>query len=680
MSSTSEIRKNYIRKIDEDEQNIKIMSDDLFNLGLNMYSKEYSFDSALFNSFALSYLDKTIVLHKEQLKIIETIEKYPAVIVSAPTSFGKTFCIFEYIARFYPKTIVLIVPTLALVDEYLKKIIRKYNSIFKVYKTHINYDENKHYDFNKNNIFILTHDKVMECRFYNNIEIIDLLVIDEVYKLKTDESNDRVLVLNMAYKYLADKSNKYVLLAPFIKDIEDRNILSKYPVMYKSDFSPVVNELIKIKLNNKKEKYLKTLELISDKLLLQKNLVYFPTVKDLSKFVNKYIGESYSCVDIKNELISNFLEWAKDEIHEDWYVVKAMERGFLVHNGQLPLGVRLMQIDLYENNNDFKNMLCTSTLLEGVNICSKNIIITSPQRNTTEFDAFDFYNLVGRTGRLNKHYLGYAYYLQGPNDRDYIYEDAVKTIKFELTDNESKDIDIINGNYESNEEFLSFINELGITYTDYIENIGYKYRFSTIKELYYFYKSNYHSLLDIINKIINDDTIGRYYLLCPLLQIIYCETSVTHKVNINSKIIGYSLHKNRYSIKYIINQILKKNKENIDTLISSAIRLKYSEIEHEIYSKVKIIRFFLECSKCNQMQLDVIEQKILHPIEVQYFSNSEIRKNLKGLGIYEKDIENIVKVIGDEIEDIEILKNALKENYKNFKNISFLSKYIIEQL
>lgn len=681
MSSTNEIRKNYIRKIEEDKQNIKIMSDDLFNLGLNMYSKEYSFDSALFNSFALSYLEKTIVLHKEQLRIIETIEKYPAVIVSAPTSFGKTFCIFEYIARSYPKTIVLIVPTLALVDEYLKKIIRKYNLIFKDYKTHINYDENKDYDFANNNIFILTHDKVMECRFYNNIETIDLLVIDEVYKLKTDEGNDRVLVLNMAYKYLADKSNKYVLLAPFIKDIEDRNILSKYPIMYKSDFSPVVNELIKIKLSSKKEKYLKTLELINGKLSLQKNLVYFPTVKDLSKFVSNYICKTYTCVDIKDGMISNFIKWAKDEIHEDWYVIKAMERGFLVHNGQLPLGIRLMQIDLYENDEDFKNMLCTSTLLEGVNICSKNIIITSPKRNTNEFDAFDFYNLVGRTGRLNKHYLGYAYYLQGPNDRDYIYEDAIKTIKFELTDNESKDIDIINGNYESNEEFLSFIRKLGIEYTDYIENIGYKYRFSTVKELYNFYKLNHHSLIDIINKIINDNTVGRYYLLCPLLQIIYCETSITHKVNINSKIIGYSLNKNRYSIKYIINQILKRNKkEDINTLISNTIRLKYSEIEHEIYSKVKIIKFFLKCSKCNQNQLDVIEQKILLPIEVQYFSNSEIRKNLKGLGIYEKDIESIVKIIGDDIEDIEILKNTLKENFSKFRSLSFLSKYIIEQL
>ena len=189
------------------------------------------------------------------------------------------------------------------------------------------------------------------------------------------------------------------------------------------------------------------------------------------------------------------------------------------------------------------------------------------------------------------------------------------------------------------------MNELNITYKDYIENIGYKYRFSTINELYTYFRANYSSLLDIINKMIKDETIGRYNLLCQLLKIIYCETTINHKVNIDSKIISYSLHKNRYSIKYIINKILEKNKENIDSLISNTIKLKYSMIEHQIYSKIKIVYYFLKCCAATEKQLNLVEQKILLPIEVQYFSNSEIRKNLKSLGVYEKDIENIINIL-----------------------------------
>ena len=57
------------------------------------------------------------------------------------------------------------------------------------------------------------------------------------------------------------------------------------------------------------------------------------------------------------------------------------------------------------------------------------------------FSAFDFFNLVGRTGRLNQHYIGDAYYIKSPNDPEFEKADAIKNIKFEIID-ESKDIDI----------------------------------------------------------------------------------------------------------------------------------------------------------------------------------------------------------------------------------------------
>ena len=72
---------------------------------------------------------------------------------------------------------------------------------------------------------------------YHIIEKIDFLVIDEVYKLETDMQNDRVLVLNMAYYYLSKKASKYVLLAPFIKEVNDIDKLEKSPVLWFKLFS-----------------------------------------------------------------------------------------------------------------------------------------------------------------------------------------------------------------------------------------------------------------------------------------------------------------------------------------------------------------------------------------------------------------------------------------------------------
>ena len=132
------------------------------------------------------------------------------------------------------------------------------------------------------------------------------------------------------------------------------------------------------------------------------------------------------------------------EIHEEWAVVKAIERGFLVHNGQIPLGTRMFQLDCFEEYEQNQSLLCTSTLLEGVNTRADSIIITKPSRYSNTkglFTAFDFFNLVGRTGRLNKHLVGCAYYLKGLEDIDYKKNDAIKEIQFEVT-SDSKDIKI----------------------------------------------------------------------------------------------------------------------------------------------------------------------------------------------------------------------------------------------
>ncbi|GIQ61633.1 hypothetical protein PACILC2_02010 [Paenibacillus cisolokensis] len=129
------LRNQFIREIDESQDptyKAEQLADKLFTLGLTMYSKNFCLDSLIYNSFALSYLDDRVSLHPEQLQIIEYISEEEGVIFSAPTSFGKTFVIFEYIARFQPDNIVLVVPTLALVDEYMKKLLSVMKRYFKI--------------------------------------------------------------------------------------------------------------------------------------------------------------------------------------------------------------------------------------------------------------------------------------------------------------------------------------------------------------------------------------------------------------------------------------------------------------------------------------------------------------------------------------------------------------------
>ncbi|WKY47714.1 DEAD/DEAH box helicase [Eubacteriaceae bacterium ES3] len=675
------VRENLIRDLDASANSTELarrMADSLFAVDLTVYSRKYSFDSLVYNSFALSHLDSSISLHPDQLDIVNTIKEKDATILSAPTSFGKTFSVFEYIVREKPSNIVLIVPTLALVDEYLKRIIKKYSDKFSEYKVYINIDEEKQYDFNGKNIFILTHDKVVNERMYTKLEEIDFLVIDEVYKLKKDLDDDRVLILNLAYLRLAGKSWKYVLLAPFIGMVEDIEKLEKSPVFIRSSFSPVVNDVQTIDILNNNDRFPETLRILREHCDCQKTLVYFPTVVSMSKFVNDMLSDLDDFEEISQSIMS-FIKWVEDEIHPEWYVIKALRKGFLVHNGQLPMGIRQLQMELFNNEDNYTNLLCTSTLLEGVNTTSKNVIITEPsragRRNGNAFTAFDFYNLVGRTGRLNKHYLGKAYYLRGPNDQDYIKSDASISIKFEITD-DSIDVDIQNGNYEQHRVFIDFINELGITYEEYVENIGGSPRFSTVKYVYDNFKQKENALLDELRNLNENDTRGRFSLIRILYEIIEGK-----KNKLEVTLINKLINKQRLRIKGIIEAaIVNSRSYNIDYIISTVIRLKNSYIEYGFYSKVQLIKFFLEKKNVEEALIRNIEEKVLHSIEVIYFTNSKQKRMLLDLGIYDRDIQRIINVIGEDFDDAVHLKELLKENNNSLRNLSYISRYVINNI
>lgn len=661
------------------------IADDLFALDLTMYSSTYSFDSVIYNSFAFSALDENISLHPEQLQIINHIEKHSASIISAPTSFGKTYCIFEYIAKYKPRNVVLIVPTLALVEEYFKKIIRRFKPHFTSYKIYTSIDETKEYNFDSYNIFILTHDRIVQTYAYSKIEKIDFLVIDEVYKLETEFSNDRVLVLNMAYYHLAKKAKKYTLLAPFIKEVIDCEHLEKKPVFYKTDYSPVVNDIVIRNVLSEKDKNKECELVLSEINPNEKTLIYFPTVSQLYKYIQSSISNNPNTIINLPSNVANFISWAKDEIHDEWCVIKALKHGYLIHNGQIPVGVRMFQLDSYEKSEMFNRMLCTSTLLEGVNTSAKYIIITSPSRNPENrdgFSAFDFYNLVGRTGRLNEHLIGIAYYIKSPNDPAYIKDDAIKSIRFELSDS-SKDVDIQIGGIDEYDDVKKFLRLLGITIEDYRANIGASIRFATAVELYSQYKKHKKKLLETLSAMAKDTKIGRPNLVKILYDICDNQQKKTFVQNNEKNMIINLLDKRRPSIKTVVNKVrdsFKDKKIDIDTLISTAIKMKASYIEHKFYSRVNIVRYFMSIDNVPLELLAILDDRIINTIDYIYFANSKPKKMLVDLGIYERDVDAIIKIIGDDFDDANELKTRLNSNRTKLKKLSYISQFIIGNL
>lgn len=79
--------------------------------------------------------------------------------------------------------------------------------------------------------------------------------------------------------------------------------------------------------------------------------------------------------------------------------------------------------------------------------------------------------------------------------------------------------------------------------------------------------------------------------------------------------------------------------------------------------------------------INVLRNEVLSIIELLYYSNSPSKKILYDMGIYEKDIDTIINSIGEDFDDINDLKNKIKQNIAKISPaISYISRYVIDNL
>ena len=66
------------------------------------------------------------------------------------------------------------------------------------------------------------------------------------------------------------------------------------------------------------------------------------------------------------------------------------------------------------NSGALKFLVCTSTLIEGVNTAAKTVIIYDNKIATKKYDFFTFNNIRGRAGRMRQHFIGRVYLFNEP--------------------------------------------------------------------------------------------------------------------------------------------------------------------------------------------------------------------------------------------------------------------------
>lgn len=435
---------------------------------INDYENIFLYDAF---DIKLHTYDGKIIKHLNngQLSLINAISENEKVLVSAPTSFGKTTIILEYIINNVSNlnNIIFILPTKSLIEELYIKLLN--------INKRIDYHEKYNITLNilKNvgkTIRILTPEKFLNYYEYNNLNNIDLIVMDEVYKIENDGRQlDGSVVDNRSYKFrkvlelISDTDRKVVALSPYTYEKEEsmKKYMEKYRIIeINRKTKYVYHEYVNLSNRDSFARFFKCdrplvknyntipqkVNLILEKIKNDKNIIY---ISDITKGLDiiellKENNMNFLNIDISQQIkdrynifISHLEETYNFESGKDWYVISALKMGIGIYVSSMPRYVKKEIIQLYDAG-IINCLFVTTAFIEGVNCTAENIIITSgcTARNIVLNDM-SLLNISGRAGRFGKKYIGKVIFI---NEDVY---NKVKSVK-------DTGVSIRNPNYEHN--------------------------------------------------------------------------------------------------------------------------------------------------------------------------------------------------------------------------------------
>jgi hypothetical protein len=342
---------------------------------------------------------------QEQSRLLGRLLSGGDVAVSAPTSFGKSFVIDAFIALKNPSVVMIIVPTIALMDETRRRIQRKFGSAYKVVTSPDQALEGK-------TILIFPQERALG--YVDKVGSIDLLVVDEFYKagrIGKSYDGERSSALIQAVLQLSPKCKQRYFLAPNVSDIKGGEIFGDMEFV-EIDFNTVylrkheLYEEIGRDDGRRGDALMRILGAVDGK-----SLVYAGTYTNINKISLLIIDG----IEERSELLlDSFSNWLAVNYSPTWQLVGLARRGAGIHNGSLHRSLAQIQVMLFEKSDGLDVMISTSSIIEGVNTSAENVILWSNKSGRPKIDDFTYRNIIGRGGRMFRHFVGDIYILDQP--------------------------------------------------------------------------------------------------------------------------------------------------------------------------------------------------------------------------------------------------------------------------
>ncbi|MDI9331172.1 MAG: DEAD/DEAH box helicase [Alphaproteobacteria bacterium] len=361
-------------------------------------------DRFVFESFKVDIGQEIpVTLHREQSLVLKHLLDGNNLAISAPTSFGKSLIIDAYIAIKKPKNVLILVPTIALTDETRRRLSKKFSNEYKVVTT-------SDVQLDEKNILIFPQERAIQ--YCDKIKGLDLLVVDEFYKASQDFDKERSPALLKAMMKLGAKATQKYYLAPNISNLND-NPFTKDMLFLRLDFNTVFLEKHEMYKETNKDAQRK-----NDALLQilgkqdRKSLIYAGTYSNVDSVGTLLIENTKR---EPSDLLSAFSAWLSTNYHPNWKLTALVKRGIGFHTGQLHRSLSQIQVRLFEENKGgLQTLISTSSIIEGVNTSAENVIVWSNKNGKLKLNDFTYRNIIGRGGRMFKHFVGNIYILEEP--------------------------------------------------------------------------------------------------------------------------------------------------------------------------------------------------------------------------------------------------------------------------
>lgn len=375
------------------------------------------------------------VFSDTQYSVVKKMQDEGFFSFSGPTSLGKSFILKDKLYslacqdRLDDQCIVVLVPTRALIAQTARDLRRLLKGVpdvnVAVYPSLPVFLRNRY----KRTIFVFTPERLLRY-LASPVRDISYLVIDEAHKIVDENDTRSSLYYHVTVEVVRRFATKLLFASPSIEN----------PEIFLQLFGKATNGALAtrertvsqqryfIDLIDRKQYYISALDRemrelefpfsegdIYDVILSRsgndKSIIYVNGSLKSAEFAMEL---SRRREPVSNSGVDSLIADVKERIHEDYYLVNTLAYGVAFHHGKMPREVREKVEGIFADpDSPVQYVVCTSTLLEGVNLPAKNVFIVSDQHGRRKFSDIDFENLAGRAGRLTYDFSGNVVCIRG---------------------------------------------------------------------------------------------------------------------------------------------------------------------------------------------------------------------------------------------------------------------------